>query len=722
VVVYNIYRRQVGGGSEDKGTVIARTFGRTGLLKKDSSYSYMDNRGKIDSILCSNEDQVIDTVNDRTSQTFNYGISSVTALQPGSGGVYLAGGFINSTTYATQIFASKQPNFMVIKNGAVSTATRGVAVTGRIDMEGVDTIYYYRFSSILPMDTLNTWLIRIGDSSNLGRPFLNKRSGTAYAEYLSVNADSTITLKVSELLSDGTYKIGYFAFGKLGRLDILSKASFALQCDSFTVDQQGLATFTRKDTLVSGPGRKWVMLRAASSNGAKVWSPISDDISIARYSDASINVDHKSSAGGIPFVLSTFGDTTFSDTVVVWMATRNLSASFMDAKGGIGGGAVTAYYLDSTRTFPDAILETPPQTFPINTYGIATGSLTVNYESGFRVSPMAYRSEAGAVSLDVGTLSRAATDPAGLALSVKPGSILGYQTSRLDAFLDDQEIGKDSVYTYIGVKGVIASPGWHQAGIAPTKKRSSAEYFLSYDSVWYLNPMNYLPVNVASVDSGTKEFVLVAYTTGKYFGEPRVFISRFSSSVLNLWDKMPPHITWSITADPFTPGGVYAPSLLTNLTLVNKVFDVYLDPEPTDIQLMAGIRDAGFGRIKSATLHFHYFDRSKPRSQQYTADPLTGERTYADGSKDKEYPLDPVQLEQQQYSGFIKDQKALLRRSYAIGRAAYQGIDARQWQSGLWDMWMVTEDDLGNKGIAPFGGMKIDAPSGAFISRQIEIK
>jgi hypothetical protein len=724
VVVYNVFRRQVGGDSRDPGTVIARTFGRTSLLAQDSFYTYMDERGKIESIRCTNADQAIDTISDRTSQTYSYGVAAVTGLQTDVQGADFSGGFVNATTYAAQIFASKQPLFMMIKNGAATTPTRNVEVTGRVDTAGMDTLYYYRYSAIIPMDTLSTWLIRIADSAKKAGLFLNKKSGTTYAEYLAVNADSTVTLKVKKVTSTGDSIINYFSYGKIGKIDIIPKTGLAAWFDSFTVDRQGLATFMKRDILVSGPGKKWVMLRAVSKSNAKLWSPIADDIDITPSSDAGISVDLPDNSGGLPFVFNTFGDTTYSDTVTIWLATRNLTAYFMDGNGAITEALDkdTAYYPASKKGFLDAVLETPPQTFRINSYGLAAEKLPVDYYGGFRVSPLACKNDLGAVVLNIGSINRSNSDPTGLALSVTPGSIFGYHASRLNSFLPSTEIGRDTIYTYIGSRSAVPSPGWHTVGSAGKNGNISVEYFLSYDSVLYLNPLPYLPINVPSVIAGFKEFVLIAYTTGKYFGEPRVFISRFSSNTINVWDKVPPHITWSIVNDPFTPGGVYAPTVSTNLSVVNKVFDVYLDPDSKDDQIMAGIRDVGFGRIKSATLHFHYIDNTKSRGIQYTADSLTGERTYFDGSEDKEYALDAEQLQGQNFSAFLKISGALTRKSYSISRAAFKGIDARQWQTGFWDMWVVTEDDMGNKGVAPYGGMKMDLASGAYISRQIEIK
>ena len=64
--------------------------------------------------------------------------------------------------------------------------------------------------------------------------------------------------------------------------------------------------------------------------------------------------------------------------------------------------------------------------------------------------------------------------------------------------------------------------------------------------------------------------------------------------------------------------------------------------------------------------------------------------------------------------------------SYAVANVSFENIDARMWKSGIWDMWIETEDDLGNKGMAPYSGdpkkKTIDFREGFYFLRQIEIK
>ena len=43
------------------------------------------------------------------------------------------------------------------------------------------------------------------------------------------------------------------------------------------------------------------------------------------------------------------------------------------------------------------------------------------------------------------------------------------------------------------------------------------------------------------------------------------------------------------------------------------------------------------------------------------------------------------------------------------------------WRAGMWDMWIQTEDDLGNSGLAPYAD-KINYELGEVSIRQIEIK
>jgi hypothetical protein len=712
VVIYNLYRKQA---NSDNQVVIGRSFGASPLLDSGKSYTYMDDLGKIDSIKFIDSNFIIDIINDRTSESFVYGIASVTGVQQNTDGVNFARGFVNKVQYASQGIVSKPPVFLFINNNAPYTATPQVTVTGRFDTTGVDTLRFYRYSYLLG---------------------------------------------------------GYSG----GATEVIRKEDFSAYFDSFNVSSLGMAEFSKKTTLSGGAGFKGVQLIPVSRNPrARLWSPLSDSIAIAPY-DASIGVDFNAAgvdyrinefekticlfSDSIPVIFRTYGDTTFDSQVYIWLATRDLTSEFFDKNMQISGSKVTLSYRRADIDNADCILESPPQVFIKDIYGNAGGILSTNYEHDFRVSPL-YTNDVKTVhtrtadtlrdttiypstEYSVSGIDRSNTDPVGLALTVKPGSILGYDSTHLNAF------AAESVFTIIGLKkSFIKSFGWHVESGDPVRR---SDYFsrmraaeklddvilgylpeniYSFDSVQYINPMRHIPVHaLTEAKKGAKEFVIIAYTKGKYFGEPRVFISTFSSSYKYVWDKIPPCITWSDNYDPFV-NKIYAPLYysspgndhITNLSQLGNIFDVWLNPQPSSIDkvIMAGMRDVGFGQIKSAVLHFH----PVVLPSQYTADPLTGARRYNDGSEDREFPLDDAAIQSQALSLYMQgDGNYFTKRSYSIFQAVFPTIDASAWQSGLWEMWVETEDDLGNKGIAPYGGKdsKPNRALGAAISRQIEIK
>jgi hypothetical protein len=609
VVLYNIYRKPANDASGNNGNLIARSFGSTDLLMPGVVYTYKDSLGKIDSILFTDSNFVIDIINDRTSEGFTYGVASVTGLQVDAEGVDFARGVINPAVYDARSFALKRPMRISIENEAAYSADREVIVSGLFDTKDVDTLYYYRYSEILPMDTLETWLKRIADH----------RSDTS-SFTLKATPKGPLSLQVlgGEDLLLNAVDTARYPYGRLGRVETIPKAGFASFFSTFSIDSLGMAAFTLKDSLVTGPGRKWIMLRPVSRDSAKtLWSPLYDDIRIAPCA-GNIALDLESPdlrnrfnafensrcvlSDALPVEFDTYGDTTFSDSVYIWLATRNLTSDFFQGLDGneIKDTKVKAYYpfRDKDSSFPDCILETPETLFRLNAYGKASGLLTADFEQGFRVSPLVLRSD----SLDIGSLTRSNADPSGLALSIRSGSILGYPLSALDAF------APCTVYTFSG-SGVNRrrAPGWHSVTATPASSSPYlSEIFLSYYNVLYVNPLRHLPINVPSAKRGTKEFILLAYVKGKNFGEPRVFISKYSSPLKYVWDKTPPHITWSEQYNPFI-SKYYAPlyyhdaansanDRITDLNQLGKIFDVWLDPATSDDELTAGVRDAEIGR------------------------------------------------------------------------------------------------------------------------------
>jgi hypothetical protein len=239
----------------------------------------------------------------------------------------------------------------------------------------------------------------------------------------------------------------------------------------------------------------------------------------------------------------------------------------------------------------------------------------------------------------------------------------------------------------------------------------------------YRNPFRSIPYFLSYNMTGSKEFVLMAYARGKYFKEPRVFISVFSSPYTYVWDKTPPHIAWDPSISSIS--GTYAPMYYVNprnpaektstdlsKTVIPYVFDVDLSGNSLFMSRECSVRDVGFGRITSVRLCFNY------ASDFLSMEPVTGRRHYSKAT------IAVAELSAQDLAGQINTSYQVGKASSGLGDVSFKGLDARLWQKGIWDMWLETSDDLGNSGVAP-----VMTPNSSYSDklglasvRQIEIK
>lgn len=738
IVIYNIYRRSI--NSENK-VIVQRCFGKapSGLLIQDSTYTYRDALGKIESITYTDSDFVYDIINDRTSESFIYGVAAITNLQINKDGADFAYGFVNKDVFFNEALTAKPPMFISINNGSSYTEKRDVFINGLFDTTAIDTIYLYRYSEYF---LLKNFIYLMPEIANHRHDTISIR--VTPAEVLKI-IDST---ELYRSLGGGPLDSLY---GRLGTVTKIAKNDFSsFFSESFSIDNKGMASFSFYDSLSPFGGKKWIIFRPVSSDtNRKLWGALNDYIQIAPYV-ASLTLDLAASgisyeknefekticllSDSIPVQFNTYGDQTFSSNIVIWLATRNLSADFYDDKltlvksnwsNGTGYRLEKVFHpVKDSLNVPDCILESPPTYFTLNSNGLISESnrnLTVNFDSNFHVSPLAYYNTAFELPNPLPTKQ------------IKAGSYLGYDLSELDA---PTTLDKGSWHTAIrntsDLNALINNWTTGNSGLSGVQAKKIAdsiwvEKIFSFDGIPYLNPMRNLPNNVPTAYQGVKEFILIAYTTGKYFGEPRVIISRQSSQYKYVWDKLPPHIVWSSEYDPlkaiYSPIYYTNPVRITDLSELGNIFNVWLDPNPStskvDGDFLAGIRDAGAGRIKSATLH------CRPVSAPLgVIDPLTGLRQAGDAAFEKTYVLDKKYLDSQKFTYYGKSGSYYAKKSYGIFQASFGPIDASQWQKGLWEIWIETEDDLGNKGVAPFGGRitTFDRSKGAFIKRQIEIK
>jgi len=530
----------------------------------------------------------------------------------------------------------------------------------------------------------------------------------------------------------------------------LSKNDFQSYFSVLSGKQGGTLYFRWIDTLVSGPGKKWVALKPIwrSNYTGKKWAYLNDDIEIALY-NGELVLDQTSSdvfvknvgntfqiclkdSSKVSFRFNVFGDTTFSDTLQVWIATRGLSADFFSELP-----QRDLFFKDGkNKPVYDCFLETPPQTFLLNNFNVIA-SLNIDFNDHYQVSTLK--------EIDNKLSLMASYDKTDFVKIVSPGSLLGYVLADTNRFLNSYHdsissqwqlssysyfAGFDKTPAQLKTQGfhVVATdarltsyPAFTQGkfdSIAPFPER-----LVSYDGIPYLNPFRNLPLHSSDVKKGYKEFVIIAYTKGRYFGEPRVFLSTHSSTAQYVWDKVPPQIIWADDYDPSITSW-YAPmyyqdsknianNRISNLSLVGNIFEVCFSTRPVG-EVGTAVRDVGFGMIDSLKLCFAY------ATDTYTTNPITGLRHYA--SPVKIYPLDRSTIAGQKFALYgANGSNTKDKISYALQDISFSGIDARYWKTGKWDMWIETKDNLGNKGIAPFGDL-LDMTKGNFFIRQIEIK
>ena len=161
--------------------------------------------------------------------------------------------------------------------------------------------------------------------------------------------------------------------------------------------------------------------------------------------------------------------------------------------------------------------------------------------------------------------------------------------------------------------------------------------------------------------------------------------------------------------DPANP----ANDRCTDLSALGLIFDVSLSRRHFT-NTWTSVREAGFGAIRTVRLLFNYHDN------YLGMNPLTGQRQYITPNIYFDLPAEIIASQiKAKYSGKSSDTPTSI--GYTLTDISFKDIDARGWQNGLWDMWMETEDDLGNRGLAPYG-TGLEPKNGSTPVRQIEIK
>lgn len=770
-VIFNIYKYY---DSTATRNIVCRIFGGgVGFLPGDVCY-YQNTNGKIDTLIYRSTLDTVLITGTHDKNRFSFEVAPLFNLSGGP--LVFSGGREGQILRDPLVRGGGLFRWLKINNGALYTADNRVQITARFSTAGIDSISYIRYSAQTSMSfdeliAIDSLLRHIGLKDSL---------------FVRLNDSLKIRIQDSVVMSNAGIPQGRFGGLLKVKADSvgLSKLFNTVKSDnsSSIPGDSGWFTVSKQDILPIGRGEKWIYLY-----NTKWGIPLSRKIDIQPYNievlldDKKANVRKKGAEkeniclldNQIPFIVNIFGDTTFDDEVWVWIATRNCGESFIDQAGMIKNSFIDQNahsFLGSNVPWPDAILETQPQCLHINKEGYA-GILNASasadfYESKYRISPMVFwfynytTNEANFDFYDIKDFRFQNNEF--LSQSMAKGSILGYSEASLGNFN-----GQDSVLANIGGSKLVRKPltGWFEVEplkdissdstfsplalinkfgskygvntldeLIPSLSASGARKFYSIYSAYlytpslpsfttsffdtkqnkgiklYKNPMRSLPYFINSSMFGAKEFVICAYGRGKYFKEPRAMISTFSSNKRYFWDKTPPAFSWdsatSTLSSHYAP--IYVQSNYTfkqtdlSLTLVPYVFDVWLSAADPTQNIVCSLRDRGFGKITSVSLCFNY------SGDLQNINPITGERQYRRTTMKIDLP-----------SSFYETQS-----SQAIGNVVFKNIDARQWQGGVWDMWIETEDDLQNKGVGPFmtSQRNLSAEGGSVSVRQIKIR
>jgi hypothetical protein len=780
--LYKFFRKY---GNSDAQLAGQRVFDPNPLHGGDSLFYVSGDH--LDSVTVAKENFILDIVDNHDFSSLRYEAVAITNLSPLSWGPGYADGIIGDTSFSAAIPGSL-PVRLSINSDQVFTVDNVVDVQLTFDTAGVTTIAYYRYSALIPVDSVGAVLkfskLEVNKTDSVGKRNCLRRAGPAglsrFPAYDTVFAKAAAT--------DTTVK---YVIGLIGQKndvivkDLFNTASVYYSLfSSISYDARTKRlTLHKKDTLLPGCGKKWVVVQRNRRDG-KSTPLISDDIDIRPF-NMSVQMDladrqnfqFDETAGKqricvltdqIPIFVDTYGDTTFEPEAYLWIATRK---GYSDFYTKLKGDFNNSYFKNPPPglIWGDCIFETKPETANFSNTGQIRQALLRNfdYKKGFRVSPLSTPlaqnqdsplvTSFGPISGMSNNFKRADTlSKAIISTMVQPGSILGYTESALNTFrlqtiLDtsiatytDSGLGWHDAVSFDDLGGsfrmrdyVAAHPAQFPADAAsrPLANGIAEDFCMDLDGRLYQHPFRGLPntaINIPGISQGVKEFVIIIYGRGKYFGEPRVSISKYCTIYSYVWDKIPPQFVWCCTeptassppAPIFDPvqGPIYAPMCAangcTNFASLSGVFDVYFSPLTTSFSYTS-VRDKGFGRIKAIRLLFNF------HGNYIGSDPLTGERSYLTPTIYYDYPQNEInsrQVKSPYYDAASKDNPKIIGESYGLPNVAFRGIDYSGWQKGTWDMWVETEDDLGNRGLAPHGKPDPSGTDGFQSVRQLEIK
>lgn len=723
----------------------------------DSLRFYKNDKNAIDSLTVLHNNFVFIRMDSSDFSNLSFSITAITNLSSDISKTIFSNGILGDMS--STIAPKRNLPYLSINKGAIYTASDQVNVSIILDTSKIRFIVVYRYSAYKPIKSIDSIPLYSNGAKQVTRDTIIDNKRSRYYNFVS---------KPDTIQCDTLNR----SFNKVTPLS--DNHSLSLE-DSVR--------------LLPEHGTKYVVLQRLGVDKKQIGPLLYDYIDIQPYR-ISVGVDLTESSRfrrdhsllnieqvcvlskDIPVFVETYGDTTFEDSIYLWIATRKTFNSFFKLQTATEPiiDDFSNNYIDSK--WPDCILETPPERFHLNPSSKLYASLLTqfDYETGYHVSPLGQVTQVGnALNLNSFSFEKINVPSAIKLLGktnicyfsnfasylIKPGSCFGYALDSLDNFSNQKILGNDTLNN-ISVLDTM-SPGWHtvisykelqSAGslsaflnakygaskaIRPHSKSVLADLCVDLDRNFYKHPFRGLPLTSSKISTtGTKEFVIFMFGRGKYFKEPRVAISKQDSLHVYVWDAIPPQFVWSIFErnqsakwDP-TFDKEYAPlcyidsvnsaiDRCSDISFLPGFFDVYLS-SLSGYKAETSLRDMGFGKIVSAKLVFNF-------NQNYLkSNPITGERYYL--TPNIEFPLSDDAINDQARKTFYTSDNKIAGTSYCLTNIAFRDIDFSGWQTGLWDMWIETEDDLGNRGLAPHGIPSTSGtPANQFISvRKIEIK
>jgi hypothetical protein len=263
------------------------------------------------------------------------------------------------------------------------------------------------------------------------------------------------------------------------------------------------------------------------------------------------------------------------------------------------------------------------------------------------------------------------------------------------------QINLDSVYKTIGDSSYPKDSGIYNAGVpgAITGRPGIRVANCNADTIFFLDDSlfgTYRPIWV-----GKKEFILVAHTLGKEFRENRITCSDLSNRSVGNWDKYPPVIIWHPNSDVRFLASGYAP--VTMDTLLDSISRIVPKARYTwdNLENLSALGTLTIALASGPTVSTQEYDYSVID----TGGVVTSLKLFMIRQEDfvrgiyapEEYLLDAS-------SGFIPGTASRIKK------IVFETIDISKKRSGIYRVWVETEDNLGNRGMA---GTKVNDKYGS---------